>query len=383
MLSEGQIERGKYVDIGRIKKTIDESPYDAVIVMSPENGPYYSGFWNFDLRGIPERIHYVLWPKGGEPAWVVPDKRKNFLVPGETFIEDVVPYTGEEVADSINVLADAMKGRGVAAGKVGFEGRNFPAGHLMGLRDRLPQARFEDAFKLLESVRLVKTAAEIEVLERLTGWTTGAIDAAFAAAKPGDTERAIVSRMQYELLMRGADMMAFPVLGAGERTGYFHGLATDKVVEPGMLIKTDFGGFCEGYYSDVARTVCMGKASDRQKDVYAKLQEIKHRTVDFIKPGVLASAVADHTRGLYQQLGLEYKWAIIGHSIGLGIHESPQIYPWVHEPILPGMAMMIEIGYNDYPHDSYHVEDLIVLTERGAEYRSDYSKHETLWELGV
>lgn len=383
MLNESQIERGKFVDIGRIKKTVDEGPYDAVIVMSPENVPYYSGFWNFDLRGIPERIHYVLWPKGGEPAWIVPDKRKNFLVPGETFIEDVIPYTGEEVANSVDVLADAMKERGVTSGRVGFEGRNFPAGHLLELQNRLPQVQFVDAYKLLESVRLVKTPAEIEVLERLTGWTTAAIDAAFAAAKPGDTERSIVACMQYELLMRGADMMAFPVLGAGERTGYFHGLATDKVVEPGTLIKTDFGGFLEGYYSDVARTVCMGKASGQQKDVYAKMQEIKHRTVDFIKPGVLASDVANHTRDIYRQLGLEYKWSIVGHSIGLGIHESPQIYPWEHEPILPGMAMMIEIGYNDYPRDSYHVEDLIVITEQGAEYRSDYSKHETLWEIGV
>jgi Xaa-Pro aminopeptidase len=383
MLSESQIERGKYVDIGRIKQTVDAGPYDAVLVVSPENVPYYSGFWNFDLRGIPERIHYVLWPKGGEPAWVVPDKRKNFLVPGETFLEDVIPYTGEEVPDSINVVADVLHERGVRSGRVGFEGRTFPAGHLMALQRRLPQVQFEDAFTLLESVRLLKTPGEIELLERLTGWTTAAIDAAFAAAQPGDTERAIVARMQYELLLRGADMMAFPAFGAGERTGYLHGLATDKVVEPGMLLKTDFGGFKDGYYSDVARTVCLGKASDQQKDRYARLQEIKHRTVDFIKPGMLASEVATYTQALYQQLGLEYKWAIIGHSIGLGIHESPQIYPWVHEPILPGMAMMIEIGYSDYPHDSYHVEDLIVVTERGAEYRSDYSKHETLWEIGV
>lgn len=383
MLSGSQVERGKFINIDRIKRTVDDSPYDAIVVTSPENVPYYSGFWNFDLRGIPERIHYVLWPKRGEPTWVVPDKRKSFLVPGETFIEDVIPYTGEEVADSVGELVVALEKHGITSGRVGFEGRSLPAGHLLELRNRLPQVRFEDAYKLLESVRLVKTPAEIEVLQRLTGWTTAAIDTAFSTAKLGDTERSIVARMQYELLMRGADMMAFPVLGAGERTGYFHALATDRVVESGTLIKTDFGGFKDGYYSDVARTVCMGKASDKQKDMYAKMQEIKHRTIDFIKPGVLASDVANHTRNVYQQLGLEYKWSIIGHGIGLGIHESPQIYPWAHEPILPGMAMMIEIGYNDYPRDSYHVEDLIVITEQRAEYRSDYSKHETLWEIGV
>ena len=382
MLNASQIDRGAYVNIDALKKHIDEGPYDAVIVMSPENVPYYSGFYNFDLRGIPERIHYVVWPKGGEPAWVVTDKRKRYLVDGETFIEDIYEYEGEEVIDSISVVAQALKDRGVERGRIAYEGRNFPAAQMLALQELVPDARFEDAFAFLERPRLIKTPGEIATIEQLTRWTTDAIDTAFAAARIGDTERSIVARMQYELLSRGAEMMAFPAFGAGRRSGYFHALATDQNVEAGMLIKTDFGGFRDGYYSDVARTVCMGKASDQQRDMYAKMQEIKHRTVDFIRPGVLASEVATYTRGVYAELGLEFRWAIIGHSIGMGIHESPQIYPWVHEPILENMAMMIEIGYNDYPNDSYHVEDLIVITPHGAEYRSDFSKHETLWEIG-
>lgn len=382
MYKSSEIQRGKYIDIDVIQKNINEGPYDAVIVMSPENVPYYSGFYNFDLRGIPERIHFVIWPKGGEPTWVVTTKRAQFLVPGETFISNIQTYEGEEVPDSINVVAKVLKEMGAQQGKIGYEGRTFPAGHMAVLQEQLPNAQFEDAFKFLEKPRLVKTSDEIELLVRLTKWTTEAIDTAFAKAKIGDTERSIVARMQYELLMRGAEMMAFPAFGSGPRTGYFHALAEDTKVESGTLIKTDFGGFRDGYYSDVARTVCMGKASGEQKDMYAKMQEIKHRTIDYIKPGVLASDVANYTREQYRKLGLDFKWAIIGHSIGLGIHESPQIYPWVHEPILENMVMMIEIGYNDYPHDSYHVEDLIVITKNGAEYRSDYSKHETLWEIG-
>lgn len=383
MLKESQIQRGKYINIDAIKKNIDEGPYDAVIVMSPENIPYYSGFYNFDLRGIPERVHYVIWPKNGEPAWVVTDKRKNFLVEGETFLEDIYSYTGEEVTDSIDVVAKVFKERGITSGRVGFEGRNFPAAHMMELQERLPDVQFEDAFYFLEKPRLIKTQGEIETIEKLTKWTTEAIDTAFGAAKIGDTERSIVARMQYELLSRGAEMMAFPAFGSGKNTGYFHALADDTKVESGTLIKTDFGGFLDGYYSDVARTVCMGKANDKQKDLYSKIQDIKHKTVEYIKPGVLASDVANYTRSLYAKAGLEYKWAIIGHSIGTGIHESPQIYPWVHEPILENMVMMIELGYNDYPNDSVHIEDLIVVTKNGAEYRSDFSKHETLWEIGL
>ncbi len=69
--------RTRYVNIDRIRDTVDQGPYDAVIVMSPENVPYYSGFYNIDLRLLPERIHLVVWPKGAEPAFVVIDRRAS------------------------------------------------------------------------------------------------------------------------------------------------------------------------------------------------------------------------------------------------------------------------------------------------------------------
>jgi Xaa-Pro aminopeptidase len=369
MVDRVSATRGKYVDVTRIETTIAGGPYDAVIVMSPENVPYYSGFYNMDLRFIPERVHAVVWPKSGEPAFVVTERRAGTLRPGDTFISDVVTYQGEGL-DSVRAMADVLKDRGVTKGRVGIEGRNFPGGHLLDLQRRLPDVLFEDAFEFLESVRLIKTPAETELLIQLAAWTT-------------DTERSIAARMQYELLKNGADMIAAPVFGAGKRSGNFHPVATDMPIESGMIVTTDFGGYFDGYLSDVARTAVMGKASDRQRDIFAKVSEAKHRIVDYIRPEMPASEVANFGRKAYSDLGLEFKWAIIGHSIGLGIHEAPQIYPWVDEPILPGMVMMIELGYQDYPNDSFHIEDLVVITDRGAEYRSDFSKHETLWELGI
>ena len=129
MLDASQATRGKYVDIERIRKTIDDGPYDAVIVMSPENIPYYSGFWNFDLRGIPERPHFVVWPRGGEPAFVVIDRRKNALQPGDTFLTDIVSYEGEEL-DIMQSVADVLVDRGVSGGRGGIYGRFFPTGYL-------------------------------------------------------------------------------------------------------------------------------------------------------------------------------------------------------------------------------------------------------------
>ncbi len=374
--------RAKYINIDNLRKTINEGPYDAVIVMSAENVPYYSGYYNYDLRVLPERLHYVIWPKGGEPAFVVINRRKANLLPDDTFIAEVVGYDGEGL-ESADTVVEVLRDRGITSGRVGFESLQFPAGVLTAIQAQLPDVVFEDAYTFLESPRLVKTPAEIEIMERIAGWTTAAMDVAFAEARPGVTEQSISARMQYELLKNGAEMIAFPTFGSGVRTGIFHGLASQKLLEPGDIFKVDFGGTIEGYYSDLARTAVVGKASDRQKDIYAKIMEIKDRIVDSIKPGVLASEVAMVGRKAYDDLNLEYKWSILGHSLGMGLHESPQLYPWVHEPILENMVMMIEVGYNDLGHDSFHVEDMIVVTKNGAEYRSDFSQHRTLWEVGV
>lgn len=374
--------RSKYVDVERIRSTIDNGPYDAVIVMSPENVPYYSGFYNIDLRLLPERIHLVVWPKDGEAAFVVIDRRANSLRPGDTFLTEIVPYQGEEY-DSMRAVAEVLESKGLASGRIAIEGRQFSSQHLRELQARLPDATFEDAFYFIESVRLIKTPAEIETLTRINRWTTEAIDVAFGAASIGDTERSVSARMQYELLLRGADQITAPIFASGPRTGNFHPTASGDPIESGMLVKTDFGGSLDGYLSDIARTAVMGRATDNQKRLHAKVTEVKDRIVDYIRPGMPASQVARYGREVYEELGLEYKWAILGHSLGLGLHESPQIYPWVETPIEAGMVMMIETGYNDFPNDSVHVEDLIHVTEDGAHYLTDADRHQEIWELGV
>jgi len=382
MVTTTAVQRLKYVNLDRIRTAVEEGPYDAVIVVSPENVPYFSGFYNFDIRGIIERFHFIIWPKTGEPALVVFQRRKDLLRPGETFLTDIVGYEGEGL-DSMRAVTEVLQDRGVTNGLIGIEGRNFPGGHLLELQRQLPKLQFVDAYEFLERIRSIKTAAEIELLTRLGRITTAAIDTAFRAAKPGDTERSIAARMQYEMLANGADMINFPVFGTGERSGTFHSLASDRPVTNGNIVKTDSGCLIDGYPSDIARTAVMGKATDRQRDIHAKITEVKHRIVDGIRPGMTAAEAARLGQRAYADLGLEFRWSILGHGIGLGIHELPQLYSYVEEPILPGMTMMIETGYRDYPHDSFHVEDLILITDKGAEYLTDASAHEKIWELGL
>jgi Xaa-Pro dipeptidase len=376
-------QRPHYVNVTRIRRSIDAGPYDAVIALSPENVPYFSGFYNMDIRLLPERMHIAIWSRGGEPAFIAVQRRaEDMLGSGGTFIKDVRGYKGEGL-DSMRVIAEVLRDRGVAAGRIGFEGRAFPGGHLLELQRLMPKAVFVDAYDFLESIRVIKSEAEVAVLTRAAKITCDAIDSAFKAARPGQSEREISALMQYEMLRNGIEIVRQPLLASGDRTGYWHGMALDRPVERGSLLKVDVGGTIDGYCSDVARTAVMGKATSRQRDVHAKITEVKHRIIEAIKPGVTAGEVAKIGMQTYERLSLEFKWFILGHSIGLGLHEEPQLYPWVTEPFQAGMVLNIETGYNDYPHESFHVEDLILVEPSGARYLlPEATRHERIWELG-
>ena len=382
MLQAEQCDRLRYVDLARIRRMVDEGPFDAIVCTSPENVPYFSGFYNMDLRILPERRHLVVWAKGSEPALVVMSRRAEQLTPKDTFVSDVRGYEGEDL-DSMRILAEVLRERVGIPGTVGYEGRSFPGGHLLDLRERVPELRFVDAYDFFELVRARKTPAERETIIKVNRLTAEAIDFAFRSAKSGDTEREIAARMQYEILLRGADMINAPLLAAGTRTGMWHALPTDQRVEPGMLVKTDSGGFLDGYFSDIARTAVMGRATATQRDVHARCTEIKDRVVAAMKPGIQASELAAIGRKAYDDLNLEFKWSIFGHGIGLGLHEAPQIYPWVKEPLEEGMMMMVEVGYTELGHDSFHVEDLVEITSTGAEYRTDNTSQARILEMGV
>ena len=215
MLDISGCSRGKYIDIERIRKTIDEGPYDAVIVSSPQSVPHYSGFHNWDIKGLPERPHFVVWCKGAEPVFVVIERRKMLFSPGDTYISDVRTYKGEKV-DCVRAIVEVLEERGVTAGKIGIEGRHLAAMYLMALQERLPKVRFEDAYEFLESrepsrhrPRSVAYSDQQDDRRRYRRSVPG--------CEPGDTERSIATKMESELLAMGGEMIFFHTFGAGHR----------------------------------------------------------------------------------------------------------------------------------------------------------------------
>lgn len=363
-----------YADVGRIRRLLAESRFDALVVAWPENVNYLSGFYHPDQRLTWERLHIVVWPSNAEPIFVVPAVRadnwngagSSTWSPEESrpFIDDIRGYTGEG-GDMVKVVADALRDRGVTGGLVGLEFRSSPVKLSAGLTQKLPRLRFDDAWPLLNQMRMIKTPMEVETITRINRLTAATMDAILGSAQVGETERQVATRITSSLLEQGAEELSHTILGGGCRGGQWHPWPSDRTLEEGTLIRADWGIRENGYCSDIARTAVVGRATAAQLDMFNRLSEVHDIVVDAIRPGVIARDLVTLASKHYERLGLEFRWSIVGHGIGLVLHEEPHLTIEYDDPIVEGMMLEIELGWVD-PLRGFHLEDLVLVGANGA-----------------
>lgn len=381
----------RYADIDRIRRIIEASEFDAVIATWPENVAYLAGFYHPDMRVNWERLHVVVWPSGGEPAFIVPQMRADlwngsaaaaFIAAEDSrpFIADIRGFQGEAL-DMVRAVAEVLTDRQITTGRLAVEFRSLPVKVSAELSRLLPALVQSDGWPLLNELRQVKTSTELEVMVRANRLTTEVLEETLRTVRPGQTEREIGARLAGDLYLRGADELSHSILGVGPRAASWHPWPTGLKLTEGMLVRSDWGIRIDGYTSDIARNAVVGRASVEQRDTFARLSDAHDAVVAAVKPGVLASDLATLARREYARVRLEFRWGLVGHGIGLVIHEEPQLLPNVHDPIVEGMTMEIELGYFG-DGGGYHIEDLIHVTPSGAVNLTQLDPARTLIESG-
>ena len=185
MASRASESPSPLADRDRLRAAIDAGPFDAVIVSSQENTFYATGALILTQREIPLRLALTLWPRGGEPAFVVCGIEES-LVRRQSWIGDVRPDV--EFAESpVAMIAAAARERGLGRGQIGVEMDHLMAKYWDELRAALPDATFGDAGPLLAAVRAVKTPGEVDRLQTAARALERAISRAYTTARPGCT----------------------------------------------------------------------------------------------------------------------------------------------------------------------------------------------------
>jgi Xaa-Pro aminopeptidase len=366
----------------QFEKALEAAEFDVAVAASPDNTWYLSDAIIDTQRSLLERLALVVWAKSRAPIYIV-CTNEEIQARRETWIRDLRGYV-EYQQSPMQLLAQAVTELGAARGTIGIE-RHFLTVHYYDeLAVLLPKARFVEAGPFFDRVRAIKTPEEIRHLERAAQATDRAIRTAFEAARPGMTERQVGVRMSSELILAGAEMQAFQVLAAGTNSCSTHARAGDYVLRSGDLMRTDFGGvFPAGYYSDLARTIAVGDASRRQRDTYAAIWEEHERLIGMLTPGTTCREIYESHKAAWARRGWPMVRPHIGHSLGIGLHEHPLLMPAEESPLAPGMCMAIEPNYLVPEVEKYHVEDLVLVTERAPRVLSRSADWSVLLEAGL
>jgi Xaa-Pro aminopeptidase len=282
-------------------------------------------------------------------------------VEGVTFVEtprNLLPAVGERLG-----------GRRIA-----FEAQNLPyAGYQM-----LADAGVELVPRsgLVERLRAVKDAIEIEAMRQAGALSDQVFEELAEQRVSGRSERELAWWIERRFREAGADGVSFDVVvAAGPTASSPHAVPGDRIIEPGVLVKVDAGCVLNGYCSDCTRTFAVGHVPERLVYLHALCLEAQLAGLAAVGPGVhgrdadAASRVPIETAGLAEAYGHG-----LGHGVGLQIHEAPVLRPESRDVLEPGNVVTVEPGLYLPGEAGVRIEDLVLVTEDGAERLTRFTK---------
>jgi Xaa-Pro dipeptidase len=354
----------------KARRLMRESKIDAIFLEGGSSLFYFTGTrW-----GLSERTFGMVFPAEGDPAWVVPGFEEARAREVIRFGTDI--RTWEEDQSPYRRLAQILKDRGAASGRIGMEERvRFFV--YDGVRKELPGADFVSADSVTAGCRMIKSAAEIALMQRAADITIQAYRAGLATLHEGMTQmdlRNNITAAYTALGVRGDVSVSF-----GKYTAFPHGSIQAQRLQPGDVVQIDDGCSVDGYQSDITRTVVFGKPSDRQRQIWDLEHKAQAAAFAAAKPGATCESVDAAARKVITDFGFgpDYKVPGLphrtGHGIGLDIHEWTYLVRGNKMPLRAGMCFSDEPMIAIYGEFGIRLEDCMYITEEGARMFSEPS----------
>jgi len=229
----------------------------------------------------------------------------------------------------------------------------------LGLKDAV------SANRLVETLREVKDAGEIANLERACAISVEALGDLIAGSFAGRTERQLARKLEWAMLERGAEAIAFEtILASGPNSAIPHHRPTDRVVQVGDLVKIDFGARVDGYHADCTRTFVVGRPDDWQREVHGAVQASQAAGVEALRAGADVAESDRLARAVLADAGwLEYFTTGLGHGVGLEIHEDPFIGARHAGKLAAGTTLTMEPGIYVPGRGGVRIEDTVLVGE--------------------
>lgn len=250
---------------------------------------------------------------------------------------------------------------------LGVEESSLSYAQYMEYAEKL-DAALAPAQELFSGLRCSKSAEEIELMRAAQRLADCVFDELLGIISTDMTEAELAAEIIYRLRRRGAEGISFePIVVSGERSSMPHGVPGDRKISKGFLTM-DFGCVLNGYCSDMTRTVCIGKPTEKMRGVYGTVLEAQLAGIAAARAGIPGRAVDEAGRAVIERAGYGvYFGHGFGHSLGIEVHEKPNANR-TEEMLLPaGAVISAEPGIYLPGEFGVRIEDVIVIREGGCE----------------
>lgn len=215
--------------------------------------------------------------------------------------------------------------------------------------------------------RQIKDGDEVKALKKAFSIADKAFATLIKEIQPGMSEIEIAARLEFHMKCLGSESPSFStIIASGANSSCPHAQPTSRKLKKGEMIKIDFGAVFGGYHSDMTRTLFIGPATEKFKEIYEIVLTAQQMAINALKPGVKCNAVDKIARDHIVESGFgDHFGHGLGHSLGLEIHEPPSLSAKCETEIAPGMVFTVEPGIYLPGWGGIRIEDVYLVQESG------------------
>ena len=358
--------------IARAQQLMEKLRIDAIFMEGTASCFYFTGMrW-----GQSERTFGLLIPSKGKIAYICPkfeeDRARELINPA--FGDEVRCWEEEE--SPFELIRNIVRDRGIRFRRIGIEERVrfFIAD---GIRKVSPGFDITDATPVTAGLRMHKSPAEIALMQYASDVTIEAYKAAFATIRDGMSQSEFSANLSAAFRKLGYTGGA--LICVGKFSAMPHGSIKPQIIREGDVLLVDGGTSVEGYASDITRTIVVGKASQRQRDVWNLEKEAQDAAFNAVKVGATCESVDAAARAVIEKAGFAKNYGLpglphrTGHGIGLEGHEWTNFVKGNKTLIAPGMCFSDEPTIAIPGEFGIRLEDCLYVTESGPKFFSKQS----------
>ena len=357
--------------IEKLNAIAETKMVDAFLITSAASLKYLSGyFFYFEYGPSPfQFLPAALFAIPGKTAsLVIADNELHQLatIHPEISIKPYLSYVYETplefTAQFLIQLKQLVKQTRIDKARIGIEPNSLSITIAQSLTSQFPEIEFVDITADIANCRMVKDNDEIDFIRKAARLSDIGQASVLTHAKPGITELELFNLVRDNIEASvGKRVPLMADLSSGINASSGGGMPTNKIINTGDLILSDFTPCLNGYWGDSCNTIVVGDATASQKNNFTLVKEALEIGINAIRPGVQALEIDALMRkhiGSYPHHS--------GHGVGTMNHEEPRIVPYNKTELQPNMVIALEPAI--YEKDfGIRLEHLVVVTETGCE----------------